>query len=294
MRIASNKLKDIIAFYNTELSSVYEPNELTVLISYVFEHYIGYSATDISLKKNENLNQSDILKLYDCCKDLKKNIPLQYILGECFFYGLVFKVNKDVLIPRPETEELVELILKDCNDLTETSSIDILDIGTGSGCIPITLKNKLPEANVSAIDISQEALKIAQQNAILNKTTILFNCTDVLKADIKYSLDTYDIIVSNPPYIAKTEAKQMHERVKNNEPSIALFVEDNDATVFYKRIIELCNEHLNAGGKLYFELNPIFAEEVKQYAQKSNLFKDVILINDLSGNIRFLKAIKHE
>ena len=293
MRIASNKLQDILAFYVSELSSVYDPSELTAVSQQVLKHYLGYSPTDIITKKNENLNQSDVLKLYDCCLDLKKNKPLQYILGETYFYDLCFKVNSAVLIPRPETEELVELILNDCKNLIETT-IAILDIGTGSGCIPVSLKKNLPDANVSAIDISQEALVVAQQNSQLNNTPILFSCGDILKPDAEYILDTYDIIVSNPPYIAKNEADQIHERVKNNEPAIALFVENNDATIFYKRIIELCNKHLNPGGKLYFELNPLFADEVKKLAENSNLFSELKLINDLSGNTRFLKAIKHD
>lgn len=292
MRIASNKLQDLLDFYHTELFSVYEPNELNVVIQLVCQHYLGFSSADLISRKNENLNQSDVLKLYDCCKELKKNIPLQYILGETVFYSLTFKVGPSVLIPRPETEELVELILNDLKNNNETS--DILDIGTGSGCIPITIKHKLPEANVSAIDISQEALQVAQQNALLNQTPILFNCCDILKPDAEYVLDTYDIIVSNPPYIAKTEASQMHERVKNNEPTLALFVEDPDTTIFYKRITDLCKKHLNSGGSLYFELNPLFANDVKQYAEESKLFGSVILIDDLSGNTRFLKATKHE
>lgn len=293
MRIASNKLQDILTYYTSELASVYEPDELRAVISQTFGHYLGYSATDISSKKQENLNQSDILKLYDCCKELKKNIPLQYVLGETVFYGLKFKVNPSVLIPRPETEELVDLILKDCKKLNETT-LDILDIGTGSGCIPVALKNKLPEANVSAIDISEDALLVAQQNAITNNTTVLLNRADILSNEAGYILDTYDIIVSNPPYIAKTEAIQMHDRVKNNEPSIALFVDNNDAIVFYKRIIELCKEHLNPSGTLYFELNPLFANDVKDIATKSNLFNEISLLKDMSGNVRFLKAEKHD
>jgi release factor glutamine methyltransferase len=293
MRIASNKLQDIIAFYTSELSSVYNSNELTSVLQQVLKHYLGYSSADIITKKNENLNQSDVLKLYDCCLDLKKNNPLQYILGETFFYGMYFKVNSSVLIPRPETEELVELILNDCKSLNETT-IDILDIGTGSGCIPVVLKKNLPDANVSAVDVSQEALVVAQRNSQLNKTPILFTCTDILKSDAEYILDSYDIIVSNPPYIAKNEANQMQERVKNNEPSIALFVEDTNATIFYKRIIGLCTKHLNQGGKLYFELNPLFADEVKKIAESSNLFSEIKLMNDLSGNTRFLRAIKHD
>lgn len=293
MRIASNKLQDILAFYKTELSSVYDPGEIDALIREVCMHFLGFSAGDITLKKNENLNQSDVLKLYDCCKELKKNIPLQYILGETVFYNLKFITNKSVLIPRPETEELVELILNGYKNLSETT-LDIIDIGTGSGCIPIALKKNLPDANVSAIDVSQEALHVAQKNALLNNTTILFNQCDILTENVDYALETYDLIVSNPPYIAKKEASQMHERVKNNEPEIALFVEDEDAIIFFKRIINLCNKHLNTGGILYFELNPIFSNEVKQYAEQSNLFSAVDLIKDLSGNTRFLKAIKYD
>jgi release factor glutamine methyltransferase len=291
MRIASNKLRDMLAFYRTELSGIYNEQELQVIFREVCRHYLGYS--DIHTKLDENLNQSDVLKLYDTGLDLKKNIPLQYLLGETVFYGLHFKVNNSVLIPRPETEELMELILKDCNAMPE-KTIDILDIGTGSGCIPITLKYKLPEANVAALDISEEALKVAQQNSILNKVTVLFNQCDILKPEAKYVLDAYDIIVSNPPYIAKKEAAQMHERVKDHEPSIALFVEDADPLVFYKTIIHLCQEHLNTGGKLYFELNPLYGSDIEKAASESQLFSEVKLITDLSGNTRFLKAVRHE
>jgi release factor glutamine methyltransferase len=292
MRIASNKLRDMLAFYKTELSGIYSEQELQAVFREVCAHYLGFSASEVHIKLEENLNQSDVLKLYDACLDLKKNIPLQYVLGESIFYGLKFKVNRSVLIPRPETEELVELIFKDCSGLPETT-LDILDIGTGSGCIPVTLKYKLPEANVAAIDISEEALKVAQENAILNKVTVLFNCADILKKDVEYILDTYDIIVSNPPYIAANEAGQMHERVKEHEPHVALFVDDKDPAIFYKRIIGLCKTHLNPFGKLYFELNPLFAQTVKAAAEDSDLFSEVKLISDLSGNVRFLKAVKH-
>jgi release factor glutamine methyltransferase len=293
MRIASNKLRDMLAFYRTELSGIYDEAELQIIFREVCRHFLGYSNSDVHTKLDDNLNQSDVLKLYDTCLDLKKNIPLQYLLGETVFFGLSFKVSNAVLIPRPETEELVELILNDCNALSE-KTVDILDIGTGSGCIPVTLKHKLPEANVVALDISEEALKIAQQNAILNKATVLFNRVDILQPEAEYILDTYDIIVSNPPYIAKTEASQMHERVKDHEPSIALFVDDEDPLIFYRRIIDLCKEHLNRGGRLYFELNPVYGADIKTIADKSQLFSEIKLITDLSGNTRFLKAVRHE
>jgi len=293
MRIASNKLQDLIDFYFTELQSLYSKDEINLLVQFACQHYLKFSNADISLKKNENINQSDVIKLYDCCLALKNNQPIQYILGETEFYKLKFMVNSDVLIPRPETEELVELIINDCHK-RELESVDILDIGTGSGCIPIALKKNLEDANVSAVDISHKALELAQKNALLNKVTVIFNLTDILSEDAGYSLDTYDVIVSNPPYIAKKEAGSMHTRVKDHEPTIALFVDDNDALVFYKRIIALCDKHLNAGGELYFELNPIYAEEIKTIAEQSKLFSEVNTLKDLSGNFRFLKAVKHD
>lgn len=293
MRIASNKLSDLIDFFYSELKSIYTEDEIKLLVQFSCEHYLNYSPGDIATHKNENINQSDVIKIYDCVLALKQHTPIQYILGETEFYNLKFKVNKNVLIPRPETEELVELIIKDCKK-QNFEDPDILDIGTGSGCIPIALKKNLEDANVSAVDISQEALLTAQQNAIANSVTIMFNKVDILSDEAEYSLENYDIIVSNPPYIAKKEAESMHARVKDFEPSIALFVENNDALIFYRRIIHLCKNHLNAGGYLYFELNPIYAEDIKQFACDSGLFKFTELLKDLSGNIRFLKAQKHD
>lgn len=293
MKVASNKIDDIIKFYFSELKNNYTEEEIKILIQHSFMHFINFSPTDIITKKNESVNQSDLLKLYDCCKSLQNNIPIQYILGETTFFGLTFKVNKDVLIPRPETEELVELILQYCKE-KDFTDVDILDIGTGSGCIPVSIKKNMEDANVAAIDISQNALEVAQSNAMLNNVTIMLNRVDVLSNDAEYSLDNYDIIVSNPPYIPLNESDSMHVRVKENEPAVALFVENDNPGIFYNRIIELCKAHLNPGGVLFFELNPLYADQIKKTAINSNLFFLVELIKDLSGNIRFLKAVKHE
>lgn len=293
MRIASNKLADLLKFYFSELKNSYSQEEIKLLFQFACNHYLHFSAADIRLNQQNNINQSDVIKLYDCCLELKKNTPLQYILGECDFYYLKLKVNPSVLIPRPETEELVEMIITDCKK-NNFIDADILDIGTGSGCIPIALKKNMDEANVSAIDISQNALEIAQQNALLNHTTVIFNRIDILSDEASYSLDSFDIIVSNPPYIAKKEMETMHERVKQHEPALALFVEDKDTLIFYKKIITLCSKHLHAGGKLYMELNPVYSDEIKKIAKESNLFVASDLIKDLSGNIRFLKATKHD
>lgn len=293
MRIASNKLGDLIDFFYSELPPVYSNDEIKLLVQHACEHYLGLTPADILIKKNENINQSDVIKLYDCVLALKQNKPIQYIIGEAEFYHLKFKVNSSVLIPRPETEELVELILKDCKK-ADFDAPNILDIGTGSGCIPVSLKKFLEDANVSAVDVSQEALITAQQNAVMNSVTIMFNKVNILTDEADYSLDNYDIIVSNPPYIAKQEAGSMHVRVKDFEPQIALFVENNDPLIFYRRIIDLCKKHLCEGGRLYFELNPIYANDIKQIAVESNQFDTVELLNDLSGNVRFLKAKKND
>jgi release factor glutamine methyltransferase len=292
MRIASNKLSDLISFYRSELRDIYEPSEINHLINICFGHYLNFTPADLLTRSNENINQSDIIKLYDCCLDLKKNIPVQYILKETIFYNLRFKVTPAVLIPRPETEELVELIIKE--NKQEDGNLSVLDIGTGSGCIAISLKNNLPEADVFAIDISREALQVAQTNAQSNQCTVIFNEIDILDRNAEMMLDTYDIIVSNPPYIAKTEAKEMHSRVKDHEPELALFVPDEDPLRFYSRIIELCKTHLNPSGKLYFELNPVYAEKIKYLAMESMMFETAEILKDLSGNYRFLNAVKYE
>ncbi len=289
MRVASNKVQDLISFYQNELKEVYAPGEINFIVQQSFKHFVNFNSTDLIIKKNDNLNQSDLLHLYDCCKALKEHKPLQYILGETVFYGLTFKVDASVLIPRPETEELVELILKDTQRVDRLS---ILDIGTGSGCIPVSLKKNKPEWEVSAIDISKNALDVAKQNAELNNCSVNFFLKSILSEREYAELGNFDIIVSNPPYIARQEEAQMHERVKNYEPHIALFVEDSDALLFYRNIIDFCKTHLNINGQLYFELNPIYANAIKTLAEGSEQFKEVSLLKDLSGNIRFLKAIK--
>jgi release factor glutamine methyltransferase len=285
MRVSGNKLKHMIDFYRSELQGVYPDSEIEAMMQVAFESVLGFSKTDVLRKTEDNINQSDLLKLYDCAKDLKKHIPLQYSLGETWFYNLKFKVNKYVLIPRPETEELVELILKENKNVTS-----LLDIGTGSGCIPISLKKNLNKAEVFACDVSKNALHIAQTNAKLNSVEISFFETNILKDKIA---NRFEVIVSNPPYIKETEKIQMEKNVLEHEPHLALFVEGEDAILFYKRIIDLCSTSLKEKGRLYFELNPITAREVEEYAVKSSLFESTYLIKDMSGALRFFKGIKN-
>lgn len=287
MRVASNKVQDLLSFYRNELGAIYSSDEIDYIIRQSFGHYLGFSSTDLLTKKEENVNQSDLLLLYDCCKALKAHKPLQYILNEVEFFGGTFAVNSSVLIPRPETEELVEIISK---DLRAAKNIRLLDIGTGSGCIAISLKKALPDCTVFAVDVSEEALEVARKNADANQAEVAFVKLDILNENESSRLQAFDVIVSNPPYIAKSEAAGMHVRVKDYEPHLALFVEDDDPLIFYKCIINLCKKHLQKNGHLYFELNPLYAEQIRQYAIETNIFKEVSLMNDLSGNIRFLKA----
>ena len=291
MRVASNKLKDIIAFFYTELESIYEAPEIEAMANLAVEHYLGFSPTEGEQKANANVNQSDLLKLYDCAKALKEHKPLQYILGQAWFYNLKFNVSPAVLIPRPETEELVDMILKE-----NTPALCFLDIGTGSGCIPVTIKHKLPNAEVHACDISREALLVAQQNANLNNAAVTFFEADVLNIKIFESLSgkKFDVIVSNPPYIKDSEKAAITKHVIDQEPHLALFVEGDDDIVFYKKIIDLAASKLNDKGRVYFELNPLTALAVQEYAIRSNLFATAALIKDMSGKVRFFKGIKKQ
>jgi release factor glutamine methyltransferase len=291
MKIASNKLSDQYKFYESELSSLYDHDELYAIFELVCEFYLGYSKTDTRLNFQGNLNQSDVLKIYDTAKALKTGSPIQYILGEAHFYNLKFKVNSSTLIPRPETEELVDLIIKQSLVTKQLSPITILDIGTGSGCIPITLKKNIPNSKVTGIDISGEALEVAELNANKNKVDVEFMQHDIL-SDFLIQNSNFSIIVSNPPYVLNSEGKQMDARVLEHEPHLALFVDDDDPIVFYKRIIDLCAKHLDDNGLLFFELNPMYANDVKNYANDSKIFNFTEILNDMSGKERFLKAQK--
>ena len=306
MKVASNKLSDLYVFYKNELSDLYDEEELYAIFEIVCEKYLKFSKADVKQQFHSNLNQSDLLNIYDAAKALKTGLPVQYVLKEAFFYDLFFEVTPAVLIPRPETEELVDIIIK--SDSIFHSPFSILDIGTGSGCIPITLKKHLPEINAFGVDISEEALVVAKKNAEKHKVNVNFQMCDILDVNApshisrlnsqdsnlpsSISHSPFSLIISNPPYIAQSESAQMAERVLHHEPHLALFVEGNDPILFYKRIIDLCESCLESGGFLFFELNPLFAFDVKNYANTVNLFNFAELITDMSGKNRFLKAQK--
>lgn len=267
------------------LKDLYDSREadriLQILAEEQLSHYDKLNFRDF----NFSLNNKDIETLSLGIQRLKKGEPVQYILGKAWFYDMEFKVNHSVLIPRPETEELVHWIIQDWKD----SKVDILDIGTGSGCIPLALANNMVLANIEAIDVSEEALQLAQLVSCELMLDVNFKCINILDSAQREELGTYDVIVSNPPYIPQKEREVMTEQVINYEPHLALFVEDEDPLIFYKEIIDFALCHLNAGGNLYFECNEYNAKEVQQLLQ-ANGFEDVQLRKDLQGKDRMIRA----
>ena len=243
---------------------------------------------DFVLHPNETLSDENLQKWNQFLSELMLGKPIQYILGVTEFYGLPFLVNENVLIPRPETEELVELILKEeGKGKREKGKVRVLDIGTGSGCIPIALKKNLPNADVYAIDISEKALATAQKNAEFNTVAIHFLLKNILETEDLGQ--QFDIIVSNPPYVRHLEKAEIKPNVLEFEPHLALFVDDNDALLFYRKITELAIKNLNPNGKLYFEINQYLGKETVALIESFG-FKNVDLIKDIYGNDRMISA----
>ena len=271
-----------------ELKNVYESDELRNIIELVTEHITNMSRVEQVKNKVPYLTCTQLEDLDAITERLKKNEPVQYVLGEAWFAGMKFKVNKNVLIPRPETEELVDWIVKESQKL-KVKSQNIIDIGTGSGCIPITIKKKLQEANVSAIDVCSETLFTATENAIELNTDVNFLLLDFLDEEKWKELAQYDIIVSNPPYVKQSEINTMHERVKEFEPHLALFVPDNDPLLFYKKLSDFSMKHLNAGGKLFVEINEALGEAVSSLFRSAG-FVNIELKKDMQGKDRMVMA----
>jgi release factor glutamine methyltransferase len=289
MRIPTNKISDIAQYFRNELSSLYEKAEIERFIEYCFDEFAGLKKTDILLEPGRTVNESDLLKFSFAVKDLKRGRPIQYIIGKAWFYGMVFAVSPAVLIPRPETEELVSLVIAESSKHPE--SFSILDIGTGSGCIAIALQKKITRAHVYAADISPEALKIAMQNAGQHEAAIRFIESDVLDQAQWPHLPSCTFIVSNPPYVKYAEKSGMHANVVEHEPHTALFVPDEDALVFYKAIAAIGNLRLKPGGAIFVEINEALGLETCILFQKAG-YTDVQMKQDLQGKDRFVVAKK--
>lgn len=288
MRIATNKISSIIKFFHEELKSSFNKEEIENFIFYSLNEYLGFSRSDVILKNDTRVSESELLKFNKVVKQLKVHKPIQYILGSAHFLDLNLYVNENVLIPRPETEELVDLIIKENRDKRNMS---ILDIGTGSGCIAIALAKKVPFATVTAIDISDEALDIAKQNAEKNQASVNFIQADIFNETDLNKLASFDIIVSNPPYVLLSEKDKMEKNVLEYEPHLALFVNDNDPLIYYKRISELALKKLNSSGRLYFEINEKMGEESKNLLESIG-FENVILKQDINRKNRILYGSK--
>lgn len=282
------KLLELKNLFQKELTEIYSESEINTIFFWLAEKNLDKSASILKLALNEEWREFEENKnrfLFQLM-ELKNHKPFQYILGEAEFYGLKFFVNEDVLIPRPETEELIEWIINDLQK-PDNEVQKIIDIGTGSGCIPITLKKHLPSTEIFALDFSEKALKTAKNNAGFHQTNIKFIHSDFLNMDFS-TLPNFDIIVSNPPYIANSEKNSMDRNVLEFEPASALFVPDDNALIFYERIVEFAQENSNPNGKIYVEINQSLAKETKELFQ--NKFKSVELKKDISGNFRMLKA----
>lgn len=249
---------------------------------------MNWERVDYLLNKNQKLSPKEVSFFKNCLEKINKNIPVQYITGQANFCNLLIKVNPNVLIPRPETEELVHLIL---NNHKQDYLKEILDIGTGSGCIIIALKKILPNTNCTAIDISKDAISTAKDNAVLNKVEVDFITKDIL--DYKNEEKSWDVIVSNPPYIPISNKKHMHPNVVQNEPSQALFVENEEPLKYYQIISDFAWNHLKKNGKIYFEIHEDFANDVVNLLSTKKHFKTTVH-KDFQGKKRFVVATKNE
>ena len=259
----------------------------------LLEEYLNFKRIDIVLKSNFNISSEVLTLLKSSTKLLEQEIPIQYIIGKTEFYGFPFILNEHVLIPRPETEELVTFILDKVSKLEsyhtikKENTIKILDIGTGSGCISIALKKSLPLAEISALEKSDKALRIAEKNTHLNKVDINLIQQDILKTT--QLNNTYDIIVSNPPYVRESEKKEIKNNVLNNEPHMALFVEDNNPLIFFDKIAELAKNHLTKNGLLFFEINQYLGKETVDLLRLKG-FNTIELKKDIFGHDRVIIA----
>jgi len=287
------KIKDYRAQFIQKLSPIYDSGEAESFFYLILEEKKQLKRIDLALNPDLTFSNDEIQLWNSILEQLKKEIPIQYLLGKTSFYGLDFEVNPAVLIPRPETEELVEWIISYNQIHKSTNPLRVLDIGTGSGCIAISLANNIPNAQVFAIDVSETALSTAKKNAEINEVNVTFiqkNILEVVSLSAVEGLNhKFDIMVSNPPYVRELEKQEIKKNVLDNEPHLALFVEDNDALLFYKKIAELAQKSLSQNGKLFFEINQYLGKEMIDLLEKMN-FKNIELRKDIYGNDRMIKV----
>src|SRR6218665_96184 len=277
------RIRDYRNQFIQTLTPVYDAGEAESFFYLILEDQKKLKRIDLALETEAEFSETEVDQWNKILEKLKQFIPIQYILGKAHFYGLEFEVSQNVLIPRPETEELVDWILSDAKQKRE--DLKILDIGTGSGCIAISLAKNLPKAKVSAVGVSEKALATAKNNAENNHVSVAFLLQDILEtADLEQQ---FDIIVSNPPYVRNLEKEEIKQNVLDHEPHLALFVDDHDALIFYRKITELAQKNLSPNGALYFEINQYLGKEMMDLLEQHG-FQQMELRKDIYGNNRMV------
>ncbi|MGB0391260.1 MAG: peptide chain release factor N(5)-glutamine methyltransferase [Salibacteraceae bacterium] len=286
MDLSKNTIGGVKQYIAQKLKDLYSESEIAVIQQQLIQKNYGLTAAQQFLEQEKRISESEILKTVFAIREMEKGKPLQYVLGDAEFYGFTFLVNENVLIPRPETEELCSWII----DSVQNKAASILDIGTGSGCIPITLKLELPEADITGCDVSSKAMDIAIENAGLNQASVNWLELDILSEDDPFNENEFDIIVSNPPYVLEKDKSKMETNVLDFEPHIALFVKDNDPLLFYRVIAEKAKQWLKPEGNLFFEIHESLGKQTLKLLTELG-YVNLELRKDLSGRDRMIKAV---
>lgn len=286
MSIKIQTIKDIRLYLTKELKEFIKESEISAIANIIIKTISGVTRLHQLYMPEQNITEVQEKRIVEICNELKTGKPLQYILGETIFYDLPFKVTEATLIPRPETEELVDLIIKENKGFKG----DIIDFGTGSGCIAIALAVNLPDAKITGTDISDDALMVAKGNAQLNKASVNLLKSDILNPDYA-DVNKADIIVSNPPYVRDSEKKQMFKNVIDFEPHLALFVSDSDPLIYYRSILNIAEKILRKGGKIYFEINEAMGISMIELFESFG-YSSVHIVHDINGKERIIKGEK--
>jgi len=290
IKLADNKLKSLRIYFREKLYGIYAPEEIDAFFYRGINHFFNIDRLHFHSDLNRQLSESDILKIRNLALELRRFRPIQYILGQTTFYDIPLYVNKNVLIPRPETEEMVRAVF----DKLNKEPTQIFDFCTGSGCIALALKNRYKKAQVLGIDLSLSALEVAKRNAESTELDVHFKQDNLLHPEIDYSFA--DLIVANPPYVTLNEKAEMEKNVLDFEPGIALFVPDNDPLIFYRAILSIAVEKLRPDGWIFFEINEKFGNSVLALMQQSGIDKNLELADDLNGKPRWVcgQKTKHD
>ena len=287
MQNSQHTVKSLLNFVKSKLAPPYPAQEAQALCHILFSDFLGITPAELYISLEKNIDDSSAKRVENAVEQLLQMRPIQYILGKAEFYGMTFFVNEHTLIPRPETEELVDWIVSDLR--LATYDLRLLDIGTGSGCIAISLAKNIPHSEVTAWDISENTLEVARQNAVKNGVHVTFEQVDILNHKSSIANHKFDLIVSNPPYVCESEKAQMSGNVLRYEPHTALFVENSNPLIFYTAIADFAKKTLAQNGFLYFEINAMFGKEVVEMLKRKG-FANIILKKDINGKPRMVKA----